>query len=282
MRIEIIDNKNLKMGDTLIKAVESSNQIRIAVAFAKYSGFKVIKSSLKGQLDKGGSAIFLVGLDFQTTDPAVLRELFLYSQSYPKLIILCMSGNTNRIAGYHPKLYLFNQGNNTSTAIIGSSNLTRGGLENNVEINVLISSESSDDFFNELVILFQQLQYSTHRVIPNIQYIDNYEELFKETKKGKKISKHPKYLEMQELEKQLPTARIDNSELVGWMKLVYQYLPNEEFNTHEIYQFESIFKQEYPENQNIKAKIRQQLQFLEKVGLIRKIERGLWVKLDKK
>lgn len=40
---------------------------------------------------------------------------------------------------FHPKIYLFKK-NRETTGIVGSTNLTRGGLLSNFEVNVVISS----------------------------------------------------------------------------------------------------------------------------------------------
>ncbi|MEW6040224.1 MAG: hypothetical protein AB1633_01755 [Elusimicrobiota bacterium] len=47
----------------------------------------------------------------------------------------------------------------------------------------------------------------------------------------------------------------------------------------EIYKYEEEFKEVYPENKNIKAKIRQQLQFLRDIGLIKNPDRNVWLKV---
>lgn len=278
METRVIDNNKSRMVDALNHSIKASSEIRIAVAFAKSSGFNLIKPSLDSFINNNGRATFLIGLNFQTTDPHVLREFSTYSENYKNFEIYCLSGNLNRIATFHPKLYLFNYSGEKSSAIVGSSNLTRGGLIDNVEINIEIKTDASDEVFEDLFIVFQQLQFSQRRIIPNSKYIENYEELYKITKKGKKISQNPKYKELKELEQVLPTAEIETSDLIGWMKLVYEHLPHGEFTTHQMYQYEQNFKEKYPDNQNIRAKIRQQLQFLEKIGLIEKISRGSWFK----
>jgi phosphatidylserine/phosphatidylglycerophosphate/cardiolipin synthase-like enzyme len=193
--------------------------------------------------------------------------------------LFCLSGNLNKTATYHPKLYLFNHPKNEMTAIVGSSNLTRGGLENNVEINIAIRANYTEPIFTDLLDDFQQLEIADRRVRPNSTYIDYYEELYQLARKGKNIALHPKLKAFKTLESELPSPKLNANELVGWMKLVYDHLPTGQLPASEIYQYEKYFKNKYPENQFIQAKIRQQLQFLEKMGLLEKISRNNWKKV---
>jgi type II restriction enzyme len=47
-----------------------------------------------------------------------------------------------------------------------------------------------------------------------------------------------------------------------------------EFSLEEVYDFEPYLKAKHPHNNNIKAKIRQQLQFLRDKGLVEFVGRG--------
>jgi type II restriction enzyme len=65
---------------------------------------------------------------------------------------------------------------------------------------------------------------------------------------------------------------------VGWVKLVYDHLPEREFTTNQVYENEPEFSRFYPENRTIRAKIRQQLQVLRDMGLIKHIGKSRWIK----
>lgn len=51
------------------------------------------------------------------------------------------------------------------------------------------------------------------------------------------------------------------------------------FTLQEMYKFEDRLQILHPENQNIRAKIRQQLQYLRDKGLIQFMERGVYRKI---
>lgn len=82
------------------------------------------------------------------------------------------------------------------------------------------------------------------------------------------------------LEKWAKTTFIKNAqdmESRGWLfdvLVCIEKLNKNDFSLDEIYQFEPVLKQKHPGNNNIQAKIRQQLQILRDKGVIRFISRG--------
>lgn len=90
--------------------------------------------------------------------------------------------------------------------------------------------------------------------------------------------------------KDLVTHQVQKSSLLfkksidarGWLLDVLSCINNlntDIFTLTDIYSFENVFKQKHPQNHNIRAKIRQQLQFLRDKGLIAFLDRGIYQKL---
>ena len=278
MLVKIVDNQKYKMVDELNHMIDASQQIKFAVAFAKKSGYLKIEDSLENFLSRKGKATILLGLDFHTTDPETLREINNLSEAGYSIELFCYRGNLEGTATYHPKLYIFHHEVDSASFIIGSSNLTSGGLVNNIEANVEITSTIHEELFSDVNDIFYQMKVSNNRIIPNDQYIEKYAEVYTLLRKGKDFSKIKAFIELQDIEQDLPKPKIEKTELVGWMKLVYEYIPDGQFSTKDIYKYEKVFKEKYPENQNVKAKIRQQLQFLRDFGLIKNPHRNVWIK----
>lgn len=71
--------------------------------------------------------------------------------------------------------------------------------------------------------------------------------------------------------------REQDTELKGWlldvMKCI-ELLGKKDFSLNEIYQFENFLKQKHPKNNNVQAKIRQQLQILRDYGYLDFVKRG--------
>ncbi|EOV0986154.1 phospholipase D-like domain-containing protein [Edwardsiella piscicida] len=147
-----------QLGERLIELLDSSDYhtLNIAVAFAKNSGVLRIKDSLSRFRERGGIVNVYVGVDLGGTSYEALNAL------------LCCSNSLNVIhfenyKTFHPKIYQF-IGDDNRLIIVGSHNLTGGGLWTNFESSVIISLEGMnsneeqfvrdlDNYFNSLTQL---------------------------------------------------------------------------------------------------------------------------------
>lgn len=59
---------------------------------------------------------------------------------------------------------------------------------------------------------------------------------------------------------------------------IVRHLPHE-FSTTDVYAFERQLQKAHPDNQNVRAKIRQQLQVLRDRGFLKQSQRGRWTKV---
>jgi HKD family nuclease len=110
--------------------LQSADELWNAVALVKDSAFEFIQNTI------GEKCIqhYLVGIDLPTP-PSVLRTM----QSKQKIgLFECAIYKSN--FNFHPKVYLI-KSEEKYIAFIGSSNLTDGGLENNVELNYKVTSQ---------------------------------------------------------------------------------------------------------------------------------------------
>ncbi|MGV4878582.1 hypothetical protein [Acetobacter indonesiensis] len=126
-----------QLGNRLIEFLESPDYhtLNIFVAFAKNSGVLRMKNSLNKFRKRGGVVNAYVGVDLGGTSYEALTTLLLYTDSLN--IIHSENGQT-----FHPKIYQF-LGNNNGVIVIGSHNLTGGGLWTNFESSLIIPFENS-------------------------------------------------------------------------------------------------------------------------------------------
>ena len=75
MNVQFADNVRLRLVDVLNSLLPNTEDARIAVAFVKYSGLRLIEPAVDKCLENGGRVEFVVGLDFRTTDAQSLRAL---------------------------------------------------------------------------------------------------------------------------------------------------------------------------------------------------------------
>jgi HKD family nuclease len=140
--------KDENLGQRIKNLLESEDfeydHFNFVVAYARKSGVMNILPSLNNFKSKGGKITGIVGIDQKNTSfealtliNAIADELFIYH-------------NENRSHTFHPKFYLFEKENVKSHFLLGSNNLTFGGLFSNYEISIEESLDCGSP--NDLVI----------------------------------------------------------------------------------------------------------------------------------
>jgi HKD family nuclease len=119
-------------GKYLATALKGATRLDCMVAFAKMTGLRPLMKQLKSCLKRGLVVRFAVSRDFYITDPELLRQLFKLSQRYSLRLYLSRLDRS-----FHPKVYSFSY-TGRSLVLVGSANLTSGGLESNFEASALI------------------------------------------------------------------------------------------------------------------------------------------------
>lgn len=262
MKVLFVDNMAIDMVSILSEAFTISDDIRIAIAFVSIKGLKLIEDSLKLAINSANSIEFLVGLDMNWTEPDALKMLYNLSYDNDNITCICLS-SLKPYYTYHPKLYLFSKDNNVKT-IIGSSNLTEGGLKKNIEPNVVIEASIDDDIISDAYDTYNRLKYHPQRVLPDQEFIDIYTQLAKfGRKQSQNLIKNTKYASLNkrfvEKSKSLQKPKVTSKDLVGWLNNIYKLIPDNEFTTQQVYKYEPDLAKLYPNNKNIRPKIRQQL-----------------------
>ena len=284
MEIQFSDNITRTLLDILKPSLEKADEIKMGVAFVKYSGLSLIQDDIEKCLENKGKVEFVLGLDFRTTEPKALRTILGMAKGGLNIKLFCFSDpSTDDTPVYHPKIYLLGR-EDTIVVSIGSSNLTAGGLKDNVEVNAIIEAGKQDEIVSDLYGIYNRFKFQRHRFEPDFEYIDKYEEAYKIVRRRsvealKEKGTQAKIAELKEKEKTLPKPKPTIGELFGWQRLVYERLPEGVFQTGDMYIYEKDFQQFYPENRHIKDKIRQILQQLRDLGLVRHISESRWQRI---
>lgn len=121
-----------QLGNRLIELLNMPDYhtLNIAVAFAKNSGVLRIKDALERFRKRGGKVNAYVGVDLGGTSYEALTALLLHADSLN--VVHSEKGQT-----FHAKIYQF-VGKDKGLVVVGSHNLTGGGLWTNFESSVLI------------------------------------------------------------------------------------------------------------------------------------------------
>lgn len=121
------------------------------VAFAKRSAS--LLETLNAALAAGLTARIAVGLSFHLTEPGVLRGLLDLRKKHPAQLKFYLSATQWT---FHPKIYAV-RGTQMCRVVVGSANLTAGGLDENYEASVVIDDgagalmKSIEAHFDELL-----------------------------------------------------------------------------------------------------------------------------------
>lgn len=153
MRTTIINQDPARGGrlrDTLSEVIrdEGLRDVRIMSAYVSSSGLGELEPILDELNNRGGKALAIVGFDREQTT----RETLELAVTMFPTGSLKIRGADNSL--FHPKVYLFS-GSNRLVAVVGSSNLTGGGLLNNWEVCVAHFLEAPQD--QEAIDLFESL-----------------------------------------------------------------------------------------------------------------------------
>ena len=185
MTIRFNSNLDSPIGDVINQELQSADRVQIAVAFLKYSGIRVIENSLRQCLDSGGRFELIVGLDFKTTDPKSIRYFMDLKNDYPKVKFHCFKDErgTNLDIIFHPKIYLFEKGSE-KTGIVGSSNLTRGGLISNFEVNIIFKEKETEPlYFPQLQAIYDSVKSGGAAFTPDEELFGKYSDAYRALEK---------------------------------------------------------------------------------------------------
>lgn len=128
-----------------------ASSIIIAVAFLKSNGLDKIIERLTLRLSAGAQVEMFVGTDFCHTEPEALEKLLKLSRRHPELVLWI--AKPDRYSTFHPKTYLGVKGE-TARIMIGSANMTAGGLGGNDEISLVWEVEVKHPLLSDLQAVF--------------------------------------------------------------------------------------------------------------------------------
>ena len=160
--------------------LETTEEIWFSVALVKECTYDYIQENI----NKNCKQHYLVGIDLPT-HPFVLRKM---QEKLEKNLFESAIYKTEY--NFHPKVYLFKE-NGNYTAFIGSSNLTDGGLEDNIELNYKITNQedclSILNWFNALYK--ESYPLTEENILAYEEQFNSLEEIEKELKKKRKSFK---------------------------------------------------------------------------------------------
>ena len=161
MIAKLIGNE-VSMGTCLTSLLSNTDykRLKMMIAFAKQSAIGRINVNLMNFRNSGGRLEVIVGIDHRITTFQAIEQLKQLSDN--NIYIHYDRGSVD----FHPKLYIFEGDANRKVILLGSSNLTAGGLYTNYEANVLLTSTTISErdivFFNEVGSYYNSIKGDTN------------------------------------------------------------------------------------------------------------------------
>ena len=160
--------------NVLSKEMEKCESFSIAVAFIKSSGIASLLEEFNGLRHRGIKGRILTTDYLTFNEPSALRWLKRYENLEVKVFL----------GDLHAKGYIFNR-EDSSTIIVGSSNLTDSALKSNMEWNVRFTSTDQGDIVSVITAEFNRMWNSKDAVDLTEEWLSGYELIYKE-KQSKK------------------------------------------------------------------------------------------------
>jgi hypothetical protein len=155
------------------------------------SGLKSIIDLLKIFLKQGGELHFIAGQNFALTEPDALYEIFNILKSKPKSNLYIYKAASNDSI-FHPKMYLF-ESNRDCRVILGSANMTNGGLTTNNEVSLSFKCQKNSDVWKQSISTFND--YVSNCIAASLLTIGWYKTFYNSQRSHNKSAKAipPKY-----------------------------------------------------------------------------------------
>ncbi|MDR0605213.1 MAG: phospholipase D-like domain-containing protein [Bacteroidales bacterium] len=219
MKLQVLSNINYPIGNLINFELQQASEVRIAVAFMKVTGIKVIENSMKSCLQNNGKIEIITGLDFKTTDPKSIQYILNLKKDFPNLGFYCYGDKQNNKTNivFHPKIYLFSN-QKEKTSIIGSTNLTGGGLTTNFEVNTIIK-EDKPQYFSQLEAIYNSVKFTDTIFTPDEEYLMRYSWIYKAIEKNE-----TKALEDKKVKKEILVIKKKEEELPGTIPTMKQLI----------------------------------------------------------
>ena len=136
------------VGQALIHEIPSAQQVDLLCAFIKWSGLRLLQEPLAELLRSGRSLRVLTTVYMGATDRRALDWLVAHGAE------VRVSYDTRRTR-LHAKAWLFHRASGSSTAYIGSSNLSTAALHDGLEWNVRLSAQDNEGILSKFQATFE-------------------------------------------------------------------------------------------------------------------------------
>ena len=178
MNVTVVQNSNRPLGNLLQDELAAADEVRIASAFLNSGGLDYVLPEMHRILESEGAINIVHGADFRITEPDAIERLMHLNSRFAKMRYRLHFGwDLTQSHRFHPKMYVWTEDYRLYTTVIGSSNLTRGGLINNTEVNTILRGTVDEAPIAQSIGIFDSIIAHPDLVEPNDEFLTKYREL---------------------------------------------------------------------------------------------------------
>ena len=178
MTTRIVMNNGESLGDVLAQNLSDANQFLVASAYLNANGLMQVMPAVERILDLNGQVSVVHGFYPQITETSAIRELAKLADSFDQMRYGVYTDRDRSLEGsFHPKMYITHSKANDWRVIIGSSNLTKGGLRSNLEVNCTLEGPESNPAIQKCRFIYERIQIDQNTYRPTVDWIDAYDKI---------------------------------------------------------------------------------------------------------
>jgi superfamily II DNA or RNA helicase/SOS-response transcriptional repressor LexA len=159
---------------SLVEAINHATEIRIAAAFIRMTGLRLIQDSLIDALARRAKVRVLTGDYLGVTEPVALRYLLLLKEKGAEVKIFESGG----MQSFHMKAYLFTHFSAEAVldgcAFVGSSNISQAALKHGLEWNLKVDRAEDERRFQKIIDEYEALYEDSRCKLLSHLWIDDY------------------------------------------------------------------------------------------------------------
>lgn len=164
MNFNLINNNSKLMLETIKRCLLECEEFLFVVSFIRFSGVQILVDVLKKLEERGIKGKILTSNYMNVTEKKALEKIL----EFKNIELKYFDGETQ---GFHPKTYIFKNKDNTKI-ILGSSNISFGGLKSSIEWNNEITFDKDDESLKEVLNEYDYLWEKSFEYDPN-KFFDN-------------------------------------------------------------------------------------------------------------
>lgn len=169
--------------NAILLELKRARSFSFAIALVTQSGLGLLRQGIEACLARRGSGEILVGVDLPSDPEALAYLTSLEARAGERLSVRVFMSPQNH--WFHPKVYLFRRADGSARAIVGSSNMTGGGLHKNYEASIWTDESAAVDATFDY---FDEVHQGSHAQPITPEWLREYRRLWREHERNRRAA----------------------------------------------------------------------------------------------